>query len=131
MILHYPGLENDVKIATHLDRLLVTHFTCPDPLKPWREGSTFQFTIILNYFSNVFLLISLGLAKKSFNYLLLDPRVTHNLPLNETQDQQKLFKRFVSSIFYIGKGKQTRPHEHLYEAIKLRSRPQSLLKVKA
>ena len=92
---------------------------------------TFQLTIIPNFFSNVFLLISLGLAQKSFNYLLLDPRVTHNLPLNETQDQQKLFKRFVSSIFYIGKGKQTRPHEHLYEAIKLRSRPQSLLKVKA
>lgn len=69
------------------------------------------------------------MAKKSFNYLLLDPRVTDNLPLNESQNQQKLFKRFVSSIFYIGKGKQTRPHEHLYEAIKLRSRPQSLLKV--
>ncbi|EFX76998.1 hypothetical protein DAPPUDRAFT_54711, partial [Daphnia pulex] len=106
ILLNYPGQENDIKIATHLDRLLVTHFTCPDPLKPWREG----------------------LAKKSFNYLLLDPRVTHNLPLNETQDQQKLFKRFVSSIFYIGKGKQTRPHEHLYEAIKLRSRPHNKVK---
>ncbi|KAI9562338.1 hypothetical protein GHT06_013303 [Daphnia sinensis] len=107
MLLQYPGLDSDTKIATNLDRLLVTHFTCPDPLKPWREG----------------------LAKKSFNYLLLDPRVTDNLPLNESQNQQKLFKRFVSSIFYIGKGKQTRPHEHLYEAIKLRSRPQSFLKV--
>ena len=40
MLLNYPGLENDTKIATHLDRLLVTHFTCPDPLKPWREGNT-------------------------------------------------------------------------------------------
>ncbi len=39
MMLHYPGLENDGKIAAHLDRLLVTHFTCPDPLKPWREGA--------------------------------------------------------------------------------------------
>lgn len=38
MMLHYPGQENDTKIASHLDRLLVTHFTCPDPLKPWREG---------------------------------------------------------------------------------------------
>ena len=37
LFLHYPGLENDTKIAADLDRLLVTHFTCPDPLKPWRE----------------------------------------------------------------------------------------------
>lgn len=35
----YPGPENDVKIASHLERLFVTHFTCPDPLKPWREGT--------------------------------------------------------------------------------------------
>jgi len=96
----YPGQESEVKVATHLDRLLVTHFTCPDPTKPWREG----------------------LAKKSFNYILLDSRVTHNLPLNESQDQSTLFKRFISSVFYIGKGKQTRPYEHLYDAIKTRSR---------
>lgn len=38
LIQSYPGPENDVKIASHLDRLFVTHFTCPDPLKPWREG---------------------------------------------------------------------------------------------
>jgi hypothetical protein len=103
----YPGNENDMKIASQLDRLLVTHFSCPDPSKPWREG----------------------LSKKSFNYLLLDPRVTHNLPLNESQDQSLLFKRFISSIFYIGKGKQVRPHEHLYEATKLRNRPQGFVKV--
>lgn len=96
----YPGQENDIKVAAHLDRLLVTHFTCPDPTKPWREG----------------------LAKKSFNYILLDSRITHNLPLNESQDHSNLFKRFISSVFYIGKGKQTRPYEHLYDAIKLRSR---------
>jgi len=107
LVANYPGKENDVKIASNLDRLLVTHFNCPDPAKPWREG----------------------LSKKSFNYLLLDPRVTHNLPLNESQDQSRLFKRFVSSIFYIGKGKQTRPHEHLYEAVKLRNRPQGFVKV--
>lgn len=128
MMTHYPGQENDVKIASHLDRLLVTHFTCPDPLKPWREGKKI-FSEKFCIFLKLIFLIFLGLSKKSFNYLLLDPRVTHNLPLNESQDQRKLFQRFVSSIFYIGKGKQTRPHGHLYEAIKLRSRPQSLLKV--
>ena len=47
-----------------------------------------------------------------------------------TQDQSKLFQKFVSSIFYIGKGKQTRSYEHLYEAIKIRARPQmALLKI--
>ena len=107
MLLKYPGHESDTKISSHLDRLFVTHFTCPDPGKPWREG----------------------LSKKSFNYLLLDPRVTHNLPMNETQDQAKLFAKFVASIFYVGKGKPSRPYEHLYEAIKIRSRPQGLLKV--
>lgn len=108
LMAHYPGREADIKMASHLDRLLVTHFTCPDPAKPWREG----------------------LAKKSFNYLLLDPRVTKNLALNESQlDHKDLFRRFVSSIFYVGKGKQMRPHEHLYEAIKLRSRPQGFVKV--
>ena len=108
LVQNYPGTENDIKIASQLDRLLVTHFSCPDPSKPWREG----------------------LSKKSFNYLLLDPRVTHNLPLNESQDQSLLFKRFISSIFYIGKGKQIRPHEHLYEAVKLRNRPQGFVKVR-
>lgn len=39
LIHSYPGPENDIKIASHLDRLFVTHFTCPDPLKPWREGN--------------------------------------------------------------------------------------------
>ena len=104
----YPGSESETKVAARLDRLFVTHFTCPDPAKPWREG----------------------LSKKSFNYILMDPRITHNLPMNETQDQAKLFQKFVASIFYIGKGKQTRSYEHLYEAIKIRSRPQTaLLKV--
>ena len=109
LLANYPGREEDIKIATHLDRLLVTHFTCPNPAKPWREG----------------------LAKKSFNYILLDPRVTRNLILNESQlDHKELFRRFVSAIFYVGKGKQMRPYEHLYEAIKLRRRPKGFVKVK-
>lgn len=132
MLLKYPGLDSEMKIASHLDRLLVTHFTCPDPHKPWREGIFAICSYRLRFLNSLsfICLPRLGLAKKSFNYLLLDPRVTHNLPLNESPNQQKLFQRFVSSIFYIGKGKQTRPHEHLYEAIKLRSRPEALLKVK-
>ncbi|EFX60861.1 hypothetical protein DAPPUDRAFT_70389, partial [Daphnia pulex] len=65
-----------------------------------------------------------GRAKKSFIYLLLDPSFTQNLQHDETLDQKKLFKRFLSSIFYIGKGKHTRPYEHLIEAkaIQLKSR---------
>ncbi|XP_053658268.1 ankyrin repeat and LEM domain-containing protein 1 [Anopheles marshallii] len=60
-----------------------------------------------------------GHLKKSFIYLLLDPRVSNNLPA-----QQKLlepleqWRRFLSSVFYVGKGKSSRPYCHLYDALK-------------
>ena len=34
----YPGCDSDMKVSTQLDRLFITHFTCPDPAKRWREG---------------------------------------------------------------------------------------------
>ena len=40
MLLNYPGLEEDTKLATLLNQWVVTHFTCPDPLTPLREGKT-------------------------------------------------------------------------------------------
>ncbi|EFX69142.1 hypothetical protein DAPPUDRAFT_62611, partial [Daphnia pulex] len=102
IVLYYPGREKDIKPATLLDRLMVKYFSSPDLLTSCREGR----------------------AKKSFIYLLLDPSFTQNLQHDETLDQKKLFKRFLSSIFYIGKGKHTRPYEHLIEAkaIQLKSR---------
>lgn len=61
-----------------------------------------------------------GNLKTSFIYLLIDPRVSDNLPL-EYKDNCKadVWAKFVASIFYVGKGKRSRPYSHLYDAIKL------------
>ncbi|CAL1592536.1 unnamed protein product [Knipowitschia caucasica] len=59
-----------------------------------------------------------GVIKSSFNYLLLDPRVTNNLPFrSHTLSPHECFKTFVNAIFYVGKGKRSRPYSHLYEAL--------------
>ncbi|KAF4073557.1 hypothetical protein AMELA_G00244480 [Ameiurus melas] len=59
-----------------------------------------------------------GVIKSSFNYLLLDPRVTKNLPYrSQAMTPQECFQTFISSIFYVGKGKRSRPYSHLYEAL--------------
>ncbi|XP_078412210.1 uncharacterized protein LOC144688997 isoform X1 [Cetorhinus maximus] len=75
---------------------LVQQFDQPDQNRKWREG----------------------LLKSSFNYLLLDPRVTKNLPARcHTLSSAECFRTFVSSIFYVGKGKRSRPYCHLYDAL--------------
>ncbi|XP_052903417.1 ankyrin repeat and LEM domain-containing protein 1 [Anopheles moucheti] len=61
-----------------------------------------------------------GHLKKSFIYLLLDPRVSNNLPAQQKLlDPLEQWRRFLSSVFYVGKGKSSRPYCHLYDAIKL------------
>jgi len=58
-------------------------------------------------------------VKSSFNYLLLDPRITQNLPSRVfCVGDQELWRVFVSAVFYIGKGTRSRPFQHLYEASK-------------
>jgi hypothetical protein len=58
-----------------------------------------------------------SVCKTSFNYLLLDPRRTQNLPLRVFScDDQELWRTFVGAIFYIGKGTRSRPFFHLQEA---------------
>ncbi|XP_063145738.1 ankyrin repeat and LEM domain-containing protein 1 [Candoia aspera] len=75
---------------------LATQFDRPDKSRKWREG----------------------LLKSSFNYLLLDPRVTQNLPFRcQFLTQAECFQTFVSAVFYVGKGKRSRPYRHLYEAL--------------
>ncbi|TRY65678.1 hypothetical protein DNTS_005531 [Danionella cerebrum] len=75
---------------------LNAQFERPDQNQQWREGS----------------------VKSSFNYLLLDPRVTQNLPLrSESLSVSECFQIFLSAVFYIGKGKRSRPYSHLYEAL--------------
>ncbi|CAF4914337.1 unnamed protein product [Pieris macdunnoughi] len=69
-----------------------------NPNKKWREGT----------------------AKTSFTYLLLDPRLTNNLPGRAGQiDPHTSWVTFVNSIFYVGKGKRSRPYSHLYQALTL------------
>ncbi|XP_066458460.1 ankyrin repeat and LEM domain-containing protein 1 [Eleutherodactylus coqui] len=75
---------------------LSQEFDKPDKTRRWREG----------------------VLKESFNYILLDPRVTRNLPSRcHDLSQQDCFRTFVSAVFYIGKGKRSRPYFHLYEAL--------------
>lgn len=46
-----------------------------------------------------------GTAKTSFTYLLLDPRVTDNLPARANKQAHQIsWVTFVNSIFYVGKG---------------------------
>jgi len=69
--------------------------------------------------STVHFLTRDGVLRSSFNYLLLDPRLTKNLPLNYTdKSEQESWNVFLSAIFYVGKGTRSRPFNHLYEAVK-------------
>ncbi|XP_037326160.2 ankyrin repeat and LEM domain-containing protein 1 [Pungitius pungitius] len=78
------------------EQALCQQFDQPDQNRKWREG----------------------LIKSSFNYLLLDPRVTKNLPFrSQTMTLQECFQTFTNAIFYVGKGKRSRPYSHLYEAL--------------
>ncbi|XP_050081154.1 uncharacterized protein LOC126568682 [Anopheles maculipalpis] len=61
-----------------------------------------------------------GHLKKSFIYLLLDPRISDNLPAQQNHlEPHELWRRFLKSVFYVGKGKSSRPYCHLYDAMKL------------
>ncbi|XP_076035595.1 uncharacterized protein LOC143021768 isoform X1 [Oratosquilla oratoria] len=71
-------------------------FLQPDKSRYWRDGT----------------------CKRCFNYLLLDPRITHEFTSRASMlSEEEKFELFISSIFYIGKGSQGRPYSHLYEAI--------------
>lgn len=61
-----------------------------------------------------------GTMKTAFNYILLDPR---RLPdeflvaaTRSPSPRLESFKAFVGSVFYVGKGKRSRPYQHLKEA---------------
>ncbi|KAG8177189.1 hypothetical protein JTE90_027691 [Oedothorax gibbosus] len=72
-------------------------FNAPNPKQRWREGN----------------------QRSSFNYFLLDPRVTQNLPSRMKQlTYEKAFLTFLDALFYVGKGMRSRPYSHLIEAAK-------------
>uniref|UniRef100_A0A3Q4G2D5 Zgc:85936 n=1 Tax=Neolamprologus brichardi TaxID=32507 RepID=A0A3Q4G2D5_NEOBR len=78
------------------EQALCQQFDQPDQNRKWREG----------------------IIKSSFNYLLLDPRLTKNLPFrSHTMTPKECFQTFIHAIFYVGKGKRSRPYSHLYEAL--------------
>lgn len=54
----------------------------------------------------------------SFTYLLLDPRITKNLPVRAEHmaNPVEIWQTFINSIFYIGKGTKSRPNDHMNEA---------------
>ncbi|NWH53675.1 ANKL1 protein, partial [Fregata magnificens] len=82
--------------CTQDELALARQFDRPDQSRCWREG----------------------LVKSSFNYLLLDPRTTQNLPLRSHHlSPAECFRTFIKAIFYVGKGTRTRPYCHLAEAL--------------
>lgn len=82
----------------NLEGQLLEQFGRPNPSVKWREGNT----------------------KSSFTYLLLDPRITGNLPNRSVSlTPLQTWHTFLSAIFYVGKGKRSRPYQHLYDAVEL------------
>ncbi|XP_031329044.1 ankyrin repeat and LEM domain-containing protein 1-like isoform X2 [Photinus pyralis] len=93
-----PNCIKDSPECKTLEETLSKEFSNPDPSRKWREG----------------------VNKSSFSYLLLDPRLTNNLPNRaEQMPPTEVWKTFLESIFYVGKGKRARPYSHLYDAVKL------------
>ncbi|KAM4759243.1 ankyrin repeat and LEM domain-containing protein 1 [Cyanocitta cristata] len=78
------------------DELALTRaFERPESGRPWREGR----------------------LKCSFNYLLLDPRVTRDLPRRSPGlSAAERFRSFVGAVFYVGKGTRGRACWHLRQA---------------
>jgi len=64
-----------------------------------------------------------GHLKQSFIYMLIDPRISRNLPGERAfLDPLCIWSRFLDAIFYVGKGKCSRPYAHLYDAMRQHTR---------
>lgn len=98
-------------------------FDKPDQNKRWREGfikSSFNYLLLDPRYT-----VSLTLCCLRFFYclltlisLLLLYRVTKNLPYrSQSMNPKECFQTFLSAVFYVGKGKRSRPYSHLYEAL--------------
>jgi hypothetical protein len=94
---NYVNFEENVVEFLKLETRMMNHFLERSHIK-WREGN----------------------LKTSFVYLLLDPRLTNNLSIHHKElSKVEVWKKFLSSIFYVGKGKSSRPYHHLYDAVKI------------
>ncbi|XP_054715030.1 ankyrin repeat and LEM domain-containing protein 1-like [Uloborus diversus] len=94
--LFLEGKLNMTRIQ-NMEHLMAAEFNDLNPDQKWREGN----------------------QRSCFNYFLLDPRVTQNLPSRASQlSLEKSFMTFIDSLFYVGKGSRNRPYTHLLEAVK-------------
>ncbi|EGI61437.1 PREDICTED: uncharacterized protein LOC105149907 isoform X1 [Acromyrmex echinatior] len=88
---------NHLDTYRSMEKQVFQEFLSPDPSRRWREGT----------------------SKTSFTYLLLDPRITQDLPNRSVHlTESEVWSIFLNAIFYIGKGKRSRPLAHLYDAFK-------------
>jgi len=98
-------LDNRLNLTTTSDIMVSNMFECfgESPVQSgqseWREGH----------------------IKSAFNYVLIDPRISRNLPLRAKQGMEpmEVLRVFVESIFYIGKGSRARPYAHLHDTLKV------------
>lgn len=96
-ISNFEFLEQNLQDFLKLEAQMIRHFVERPHIK-WREGN----------------------MKTSFIYLLIDPRISESLPEHyKEMEKGEVWSRFLSSIFYVGKGKKSRPYSHLYDAMKL------------
>lgn len=93
--LKFGDWVNHIETYIRLENQVFHEFICPNPSRKWREG----------------------ISKTSFSYLLLDSRITQDLPhRNIHLTKSEVWTTFINAIFYIGKGKRSRPFAHLYDA---------------
>ncbi len=98
-------LDNRLNLTTTSDIMVSNMFECfgESPVSSgqseWREGH----------------------IKSAFNYVLIDPRISRNLPLRAKKGMEpmEVLKVFVESIFYIGKGSRARPYAHLHDTLRV------------
>lgn len=98
-------LENRLNLTTASDVMVSNMFECfgESPVNSktseWREGH----------------------IKSAFNYVLIDPRISGNLPLRAKagMEASEVLRAFVDSIFYIGKGSRARPYAHLHDTVRV------------
>ncbi|XP_035234047.1 uncharacterized protein LOC118205882 [Stegodyphus dumicola] len=99
----------DIIRIQNMENILAQEFDDSHSEKKWREGN----------------------QRCCFNYFLLDPRVTQNLPNRSLHlPPEKSFLIFIDSLFYVGKGTRGRPYSHLFEAAKAMTNPSLVRKNK-
>lgn len=93
--LMYGNWVNDLERYKIIEKNAFKEFSLASPSRKWREG----------------------MNKTCFNYLLLDPRITKDLPSRiENLTKPIAWTTFLSAIFYVGKGTRNRPYSHLKDA---------------